>query len=249
VNDRTDAESPRNGQRLVAFYDTKRVKAGDNAGVEQLPVSRASDFELARAAVTRVVYVTHPGSERRLIPFADYDEELARDRLIEALRVFTALGASRVVATSTRSDTSDRMLHGKVPLARFNLAQRRRSSSTVEVDQRGSGGPAIDPRPLKYPEEPGLDSACEAVLRLGGRHCTIKIERSTQYGIDGELGVRLKKAGFRLGASGTRTQTSVFVIDAVFGREAIKELDPVVDAVSSDGTKSDSPSRWRRRKA
>lgn len=51
-------ETARRGQRLVAFFDTKKVRKGDQAGVEQLPVSKASGFRLDHAVVTNVVYVT-----------------------------------------------------------------------------------------------------------------------------------------------------------------------------------------------
>jgi hypothetical protein len=224
----------RTGQRLVTFYDAKPVKAGDQPGVEQLPLVRASNFDLRGPAVTRVVYVTHPSDERRLVPFADYDEELARDRLNEALRVFTELGASRIVATSNRSDTTRAELRAGKRSVGMHLRGDAMSSWTVAFDHRGTGAPPRDPRPLRYPDEPGVEAACEGVLRLGGQRYKIEIERSTQYGADGELGVRLKKAGFKLGVSGTRTQSNLFVIEAVFGPEAVAELDAVVEAASHD---------------
>jgi hypothetical protein len=224
----------RTGQRLVSFYDSKPIKSGDVSGVEQLSLARASKFDLRGPAVTRVVYVTHPSDEQRLVPFADYDEELARDRLNEALHVFTELGASRIVATSNRSDISRAHLQVGKGAVGVGFRGDRTSSWTVAFDHRGTGAAPRDPRPLRYPDEPGVEAACEGVLRLGGQRYKIEIQRSTQYGADGELGVRLKRAGFRLGVSGTRTQSNLFVIEAVFGPEAVTELDAVVEAASQD---------------
>ena len=51
--------------------------------------------------VAGIVYVRHPLHPGELIAFADYDERLSfEDRYEEALRVFTSLGAARIVATS-----------------------------------------------------------------------------------------------------------------------------------------------------
>jgi hypothetical protein len=248
VSDSPEPPAERTGQRLVAFYDARPVRRGDRTGVEQLPLSRASSFELRGPAVARVVYVTHPSDERRLVPFADYDEELARDRLIEALRVFTELGASRIVATSNRSDRSRVGINAGKGVAGLHVAGTHKSSWTVAFDHRGTGAAPRDPRPLRYPDEPGVEAACEGVLRLGGQRYKIEIERTTQYGADGELGVRLKRAGFKLGVSGSRTQSNLFVIEAVFGPEAVTELDPVVEAASQDQPHDGRPARRLRRR-
>lgn len=227
-------EAQRSGQRLVSFYGLKPVKASDQLGVDQLPLRQASTFDLRGPAITQVVYVTHPSDERRLVPFADYEEELARDKLNEALRVFTALGASRIVATVNRDDETRGELRAGRGAVGFRIGGDKRSSWDVAFDHRGTGGTSRDPRPLRYPDEPGFDAACEGVLRLGGQRYKIDITRTSQYGVDGELAVRLKKAGFQLGVGGTRTQSNQFVIEAVFGKDAAGELDAVVDATTHD---------------
>lgn len=241
---KTEHEPERRGQRLIAFYDQKPLKVGDSGGVEQLPVSKSSIFHLDGPAATRVVYVAHPKAENRLIPFAEYDELLARDRLNEALRVFTTLGASRIVATSDRSDRKRRDGRVGVGVAKVRIETKKDSTWTVEIDQVGHGGAPRDPRPLRYPDEPGLDSACDFVLYLGGRRCAINIERTTQYGVDGELAIRLKRAGFRLGVGSTRRQTSVFRIEAAFGADAVGALDVAAGMAPEGG---DHGGRIRRR--
>ena len=77
---------------------------------------------------------------------------------------------------------------------------------------------------------------CEGVLRLGGQRYKIEITRTSQYGLNGELAAQLRKAGFKLGAGGTRTVSNRFVIEAVFGADAVAELDPVVEAVTVEKT-------------
>ena len=72
------------------------------------------------------------------------------------------------------------------------------------------------------------------MLKLGVKKGRIQITRSAQLGVDGELGVRLKKAGFKLGVSGTKTVVTEFVIEAAFTPEASKDLDLIVAKTESE---------------
>lgn len=95
---------PRTGQRLVSFYDASRRRTSE--GVDQFSILEAGGYTINGPVIANVAYVTHPVGEKRLIPFADFDETLAKDRLDEALRVFAGLGASRVVATANRVEVT-----------------------------------------------------------------------------------------------------------------------------------------------
>jgi len=99
---------------------------------------------------------------------------------------------------------------------------------SLSFDQEGDGAVAMDPRPLRFPDEPMLDAVCDGVLRLGVRKGRIQITQSTTLGVDGELGVRLKKAGFKLGVGGAKATVTDFVIEAAFAPEVSKELDEIV---------------------
>ena len=79
-----------------------------------------------------------------------------------------------------------------------------------------------------------LDAVCEGVLKNGVKKGRIQITRSATLGIDGELGVRLKKAGFQLGVSGTKVVVTEFVVEAASTPEASKALDEVVAKAESD---------------
>lgn len=81
-------------------------------GVELVPMERSHAFQLHTPAAPGIVYVRHPRSPTELIVFADYDERLAQEHYEEALRVFTSLGAARIVATSRRE--TSKQLAGNV---------------------------------------------------------------------------------------------------------------------------------------
>lgn len=235
------------GNQLVSFYQDVPKRPTNAVGVELLPIERANSFLLPGPAVAGIVYVRHPVDDRELIAFADYDEKLAQDRYNEALRVFTKLGAARIVAASRRQTTTQ--FGGKFGVARKGIDVRGGKDATwsLAFDQEGAGGTPVDPRPLRFRDEPMLDAVCEGVLNLGVKKGRIQITRSSTLGVDGELGMRLKKAGFKLGVSGTKSTVTEFVIEAAFTPEAAKDLDAVVAKAESDQARPRPLLRLRRR--
>ncbi len=227
-------EVTRTGSQLVSFYQDPPKRPFNALGVELLPIDRANSFLLPGPTVVGIVYVRHPMNERELIAFADYDEKLAQDRYNEALRVFTKLGAARIVATSRRQTL--KQANGRFGFKRigFDVGAGTDAKWSLAFDQEGEGGVPVDPRPLRFPDEPMLDAVCDGVLKNGVKKGRIQITRSATLGVDGELGVRLKKAGFQLGVSGTKVVVTEFVVEAAFTPEASKALDEVVAKAESD---------------
>ncbi len=226
----TTEGTERSGQRLVSFFEKEPKKRENDVGVDLVPLSVAGSFELAAPAAVGTVYVTHPRNVSQLIPFADYDELVAQDKLNEALRVFTSLGAARIVARAVRKDAAD----GHFRFGPLTIGGSRRSSWSIAYEHNGTGGPPVDPRPLRYPDEPTMDATCEAVLRLGTERGRIEIRSTPQFDVDGELARRLKKAGFSLGLGGSKSTINEFIIEAAFTPDAAAELDPIVEAASEE---------------
>ncbi len=227
----------RTSSELVVFFNEPPKKPPRFGGIELLPIDQARSFRLPGPAIGKVVYVRHPVIERELVPFADYDERLARDRYDEALRVFTKLGAARIVATShsqtTRQDAAG--LGGRI--LKLRVGRSKDAAWSLAADLEGDGAAPIDPRPLRFHDIAGLDALCEGVLNNGWRKGSIRITQSSTLGIDGEVAARLKKAGFSLGLSGKNAKVTEFVIEAAFTPEAAKALDDVVAATDSSSAR------------
>jgi hypothetical protein len=226
----SDASSSE-GNQLVSFYNElpRRQSRAVQLGIELLPIDRAHEFTLHGPAVAGIVYVRHPLSARELVAFADFDERLAQDRYNEALRVFTSLGAARIVAASHRQMTRQRA--GRLSLRNLIGAEvdlTKDAAWSLAFNQEGDGGRPVDPRPLRFRDIPGLEQVCDGVLRNGARKGRIQITRSATLGVDGDLAIKLKNAGFKLGLSGRKIMVNEFVIEAAFTPEAAKELDALV---------------------
>lgn len=216
------------GRQLVSFFQEPLKRSSNSVGVEMLPIEKAKSFLLPGPAVIGIVYVRHPVDDNELVPFADYDEKLAQDRYNEALRVFTRLGAARIVASSRRQTVNQVGARIGIRKVGANLGAGRDSGWSLTFDQEGTGGRPVDPRPLRFRDEPMLDAVCDGVLNLGVKKGRIQITRTASLGVDGELGMRLRKAGFKLGVSGTKATVTEFLIEAAFTPEAAKELDAFV---------------------
>jgi hypothetical protein len=201
-----------------------------------LPIDRAGEFTMQGPTVAGIVYVRHPLEPRELVAFADYDERLAQDRYEEALRVFTSLGAARIVATSHRQNTKRSAGWFHLANQAVDVIRVKEATWSVAFDQEGDGGPPIDPRPLRFRDLPGLEQVCEAVLRNGAKKGKIQITKSAALGVDGDLAIKLKDAGFKLGFSGSKMMVTEFVIEAAFVPEVSKDLDALVATAESDST-------------
>ncbi len=226
-------KTTKTGNQLVSFYNEAPSKP-NSSGVELLPMDRSNEFVLHGPTAAGIIYVTHPLDPRELVAFADYDERLAQDRYEEALRVFTSLGAARIVATAHRQST--KQAGGRVSIAGngFAVSGGKDAAWSLAFNQEGDGGPPIDPRPLRFRDVPGLEQVCDGVLHNGWKKGSIRITRSASLGIDGDLAGTLKKAGFKLGVSGAKVMVNEFVIEAAFTPEASRDLDALVARTEPD---------------
>jgi hypothetical protein len=221
------------GNQLVSFFQEKPPKS-NSLGIELLPIEHTNEFVLQGPTVAGIVYVRHPLHPRELIAFADYDERLAQDRYEEALRVFTSLGAARIVAASHRQTTRHAVGNLSIMGKRIAVDGVKDAAWSLAFNQEGDGGAPVDPRPLRFRDVPGLEQICEGVLHNGCKKGRIQITKSAILSVDGDLAVKLKKAKFKLGVSGARVMVTEFVIEAAFTPEASRDLDALVATTESD---------------
>jgi hypothetical protein len=78
------------------------------------------------------------------------------------------------------------------------VAQQRIENTGFDFHHEGAGSTPRDPRPLRWPHEPGFSAAVSSVLENGATEVIINIRSNRTYAVDGALGVQLKKLGFNL---------------------------------------------------
>lgn len=210
---------------FVVFYGPEEKDPAQRAarGVSLVPVERASEFDV-ETPITNHVYVPSEADPRRLYLFARYEDEVIADVFREGLRIVTMLGASRVHSFVWKDSGTESKGGGRIGFGRGSALPQVSAETNLSksegwdamYDMEGAGGPPTDPRPLKFPNFPGFDAACDAVLRNGAKRIHLTIEQRTRLALDGEIAATLKAAGFKLGASSSSSRNTAYVIRAEF---------------------------------
>jgi hypothetical protein len=188
--------------QLVAYYEEEPVEVKGKLEIDQSPMSSASGARSSEGAIRpALVYVRVPSEPGLfLVPFGEYDDWSLRDRYNEAIRIMNTLGASAITCetygeVSVRRGFRARVLH----FGGAELTQQRIENSGFDFHHNGAGSAPRDPRPLRWPDEPGFSAAVTSVLENGATDVDINIKSNRTHAIDGTLGIQLKKVGFDIG--------------------------------------------------
>ncbi|QZY29705.1 hypothetical protein [Nocardioides coralli] len=204
--------------QLVAYYEDKPIEVKGQVELHQVPIAAAADRRSVEGAVrTSVVYVERASEAGPfLIPFADYDDWSLRDRYNEAIRIMNTLGASTITCETFREVATRRGLRARVKRRGAELQQQRLENSGFDFRHNGAGSAPRDPRPLRWPDEPGFAAAVSSVLENAATEVVINIKSNRTHAVDGELGIRLKQLGFELGGGVERSAATSLHIRAGF---------------------------------
>lgn len=204
--------------QLVAYYDEAPVEAKGKVEIHQAPISSAAGLRSSEGAVRpSLVYVTVPTETGPfLVPFGAYDDWSLRDRYNEAIRIMNTLGASAITCETFGEVSTRRGARIKIFGRSGGVTQRRLENSGFDFRHNGAGGAPRDPRPLRWPDEPGFSAAVASVLENGSVEVDINIRSNRTHAIDGTLGVQLKKLGFDLGGYSERSAAASLHIHASF---------------------------------
>lgn len=211
---------PGSGQlsQLVAYYDENPVELKGQVEIHQSRISSAVGSRSVEGAIRiSLVYVQVPSEAGPfLVPFGEYDEWSLRDRYNEAIRIMNTLGASAITCETYGEVTVRRGLRAKVFGRGGDLTQQRIENSGFDFRHEGAGSAPRDPRPLRWPDEPGFAAAVSSVLENGATEVVINIRSNRTYAIDGALGLDLKKSGLDLGGITQRSGATSLHIRASF---------------------------------
>jgi len=188
--------------QLVAYYDEKPVELKGQVELHQMPIASAAGSRSVEGATRTSLVYLRVSSEAGpfLVPFGEYDDWSLRDRYNEAIRIMNTLGASAITCETYREVVVRRGVRAKVFTRSGELTQQRIKNSGFDFRHNGAGSAPRDPNPLRWPDEPGFAAAVSSVLENGATEVVINIRSNRNYAIEGELGIRLKKLGFELGA-------------------------------------------------
>ena len=207
-----------NLSQLVAYFDETPVELKGQIEIHQAPIASANGVRSVEGAIRTSLVNVQVTSEAGpfLVPFGEFDEWSLRDRYNEAIRIMNTLGASAITCETFGEVAVRRGLRAKVFGRGGEVAQRRIENSGFDFRHDGAGSAPRDPRPLRWPDEPGFAAAVSSVLDNGATEVVINIRSNRTYAIDGALGLDLKKSGLDLGGGTERSGTTSLHIRASF---------------------------------
>lgn len=205
-------------RELVAYYDEKPAELKGLVEIQQFPISSATGVRSVEGAVRKsLVYVRVPSEAGPfLVPFGEYDDWSLRDRYNEAIRIMNTLGASAITCEMYGEVVVRRGLRAKIAGRGGELTQQRIENSGFDFRHEGAGSAPRDPRPLRWPDEPGFSAAVNSVLENGATEVVINLLSNRTYAIERALGANLKKVGFDLGGETQRSAGTSLHIRASF---------------------------------
>ena len=217
TNTQTTQDQPLvDGRRPVTFYAGPEKPSNEWLGVQILPISKAHAFRMDAPAVPKTVFLSHPHDHMRLVPFAEYESVLSREKLAEGMRIVTDLGASTIVTKVLKGYMSkDKFFAGAGPFS-FDLTTQAQAVWETTMEIEGAGCAPRDPGPTIFPEEPGFEALRCQVLMNGARKIRLEIQSHTSNGMGGELAGRLMDVGLKLGGTRERYQCNYFLLEAEF---------------------------------
>lgn len=204
--------------QLVAYYDEDPVELKGQVEIQQSPISTANGARSVEGAIrTSLVYVRVPSEAGPfLVPFGEYDDWSLRDRYNEAIRIMNTLGASSIACETYGEVVVKRGVRAKLFGRGGEVTQQRIENSGFDFRHDGAGSAPRDPRPLRWPDEPGFAAAVSSVLENGATEVVINIRSNRTHAIDGALGVQLKKLDFDLGGMTQQSGATTLHISASF---------------------------------
>lgn len=205
--------------QLVSYYEDEPLATKGAVEVTQRPVNASPNLVTTEGAVRpNIVYVLVPNTvgPPLHVPFAAYDEWFLRDRYAEALRIVNTLGAKSIRCETSRDARRGQGVRLGVKGFGAAIRRNRRQSSLFDYSHTGTGSQPRDPRPLKWPDEPGFGAAVSSVLDNRATSVQINISSTTRHSVTGSVGKKLAKLGFDLGVSGESSEAVTLHMVAEF---------------------------------
>jgi len=193
--------------------------------VVPLPLSVASEMNLKPGHPREnLLYAAHPCDPRTYVPAADFHRLTFEHKFSEVLRLLMHLGASTIEVEHVRGwgrDFAGRLSAGIPQAGEEGSAEVEAQSSSEErllyhAELDGSNDPSLPDDLIWYNHEPTWQRIAEGRLEFGLQDFSLKLQYADDYGINADLKVDAEGAGFELGGSFEKHESTTWSIEGTF---------------------------------
>lgn len=212
---------------LAKHFVEKIIEAREHdIPIVPLPLSVASEMNLKPGHPREnLLYAAHPCDPRTYVPAADFHRLTFEHKFSEVLRLLMHLGASTIEVEHVRGwgrDFAGRLSAG-IPQAGAEGSAEVEAQSSLEerllyhAELDGSDDPSLPDDLIWYDHEPTWQSVAEGRLEFGLQDFSLKLQYADDYGINADLKVDAESAGFELGGSFEKHESTTWSIEGTFG--------------------------------
>jgi len=197
-------------------------------GIDVIPVPQAAanEFRLPPGHPREdVLYTAHPSETHSYLPTADFHRLAFEHKFAEAIGLLSHLGAETINVSHQRG--WGRGFSGElgvgIPQAGAEAKVEGGEEASTEdqglyyAELEGHNDPEVPEDLVWYPHEPTWKRIAEDRIKFGLQQFSLKLQYTDDYGVNADLAVDAQNAGFSLGGSFEKHQTTVWLIEGTFG--------------------------------
>lgn len=215
-------------QTAIVILAEKLVKRIEEAREHDIPIvplpfSAASEMNLKPGHPRKnLLYAAHPCDPKSYVPAADFHRLTFEHKFSELLRLLMHLGATTIDVEHVHGwerDFTGRLSAG-IPEAEASSDAEVQSSTDERLlyhaDLDGSDEPALPDKLVWHPHEPTWQSVAEGRLECGLQGFSLNLKYADDYGVNADLKASAEKAGFDLGGSFEKHESTTWSIEGTF---------------------------------
>jgi hypothetical protein len=217
------------GLKAANAWVSTRAQLAADSGLA-VEVARADDYgSLAFPPGhprSKVLYVGHPFTAQRYIPLALFHRTLFEQKVIEAIELLAALGATSVEVQQIAGTESSASIGVSLGLpvsgiatdigAKVGATTRARDDTLISATFKPNKPARVPSGLVWYPHEEYWKSMARLRLTGGLESYNLRVDYSDDFGVNARISAQAQGLGFNIGGTFSNLQSTTWVMKGSF---------------------------------
>jgi hypothetical protein len=206
------------------FYETF-AEWNKSRGAKFLTLSRTAAAHLRFPpghSQEGVLYAQHPTQHDKYFPCASFHRFVFEHKFAEAIRILTALGATRIRVEHVTGWKRDFGVNIQAPIEGIDISASAGSTSSLgnslmyEAEYEGHKTPELPEDIAWYSHEPTWQSTAEGRIKYKLKKFNLVLSYTEDYGVNADLAVKAEKLSISLGGKFGEHTSTVWRLEGEF---------------------------------
>lgn len=169
-----------------------------------------------------VLYAQHPTQHEKYFPCASFHRFVFEHKFAEAIRILTALGATRIKVEHVTGWKRDIGVNFQAPIEGIDTSASAGSSNSqgnslmFEAEYEGHTKPELPVDIAWYSHEPTWQSTAEGRMKYKLKKFNLSLSYTEDYGVNADLAVKAEKLNISLGGKFGQHTSTVWRLEGEF---------------------------------